>query len=97
MSIGQQPKASPVIRTDAMLLQGIAMLSGTVSLILFPVVLRILGMYRLHKLIPISLCQDGGCGDGKICAVALNDTTMWDLVVGAEEFSVDKKLIRSGA
>lgn len=74
-----------------MLVKGILVLPGSITLVLNPVVLREFVMYFLHVIIPVGLGQYAGRSYGSIDPVALDDAFMGNSFIRGEPVAVDQQ------
>ena len=70
-----------MVEGAAVLLNGIAMFTGGISLVLLPVVHGELLMDLRHKVIAVGLGQDRGSGNVEIFTVPFDDAFVRDLAV----------------
>ena len=91
----QQLEGAAVIGRGAILLDGGAMVRGGITLIARPAILWILCIQATHEFISMGLGQDGGSGDAKHLAVALDDGSMRNIVVREETITVNEDALRA--
>ena len=83
-----------MIGCKAILAYGEAMLLGGVAFVACPAVLGILLMQAHHIFVAVGLCQNRGCGDVGILAVALDDALVGQSVMRYEAVAVDGEELR---
>src|SRR4051812_40330585 len=82
--------------TWAIGIQSNLVLPGGISLILGPVVAREFVVELLHKIIPVSLGKNAGCGNGGIEPIALYHAFMGDLLKRGKAVAIDQQQLGLG-
>ena len=85
----EEVESAAVVGRDAMLADGLAVLSRGVAHVVLPVVVGILLRQADHLVVAVGLGQDGGGSDGEVLAVALDDGGMGQVAVGLEAVAID--------
>ena len=81
-----------MIWSDSKFPDGSTMLLGRITLVAFPVVLRIFFCQRIHVIITIGLGKDAGSCNRQILAVTLYDGCIRQILVGFEAVTIHDNL-----
>ena len=79
LSVAKEIITLAMIGCDAILFDGLTMLFGGVALIGKPVVLGVLLCQTVHVVVAVGLSQDRRGSNRQVFAVALDDSSIWDL------------------
>jgi hypothetical protein len=88
-------KAFPVVFTQAVFFDGVAMFPGAISFITIPAIVGEFGMKPAHVFIAPGLGKDACCGNRGENGISLHDTTMRGTPVADETITVDEQELRS--
>ena len=83
-----------MIWSDSKFPDGSTMLLGRITLVAFPVVLRIFFCQRIHVIITIGLGKDAGSCNRQILAVTLYDGCIRQILVGFEAVTIHDNCLR---
>ena len=84
-----------MIWSDSKFPDGSTMLLGRITLVAFPVVLRIFFCKRIHVIITIGLGKDAGSCNRQILAVTLYDGCIRQILVGFEAVTIHDNCLRT--
>ena len=89
----QQAEGHSMVRCGAELSNGFTMCFGGIAEVAVPTILRVFLGECFHAVVTIGLGQHGGCRDGKVSGIALDDGVGGNLFVRAPAVAIDNDVL----